>query len=89
MGWAFGWLRACYEGLPYYRGGAAFRQYEAGEPVTSDELDRFLPDILLRSNAAHRWGLGEVRLKERESSDRRKRQKRQKRQKRLNRLKRR
>jgi hypothetical protein len=51
---AFGWLRACYEGLPYYRGGAAFRQYEAGEPVTSDELDRFLPDIWLRSNAAHR-----------------------------------
>ncbi len=41
----FGWLRACYEGLPYYRGGDAFRQYEAGDPVTSDELDGYLPDI--------------------------------------------
>jgi transposase len=79
---AFGWLRTCYEGLPYYRGGDAFHQYEAGAPVTSDELDRFLHDIWLRSNRSHRWKLGKVRLKERESADRRKRQKR------LNRLKR-
>ncbi len=63
---AFGWIRACYEGLPYYRGGEASGQYEAGEPVTSVELDRFLPDIWLRSNPSHRWELGEVRLKERE-----------------------
>jgi|688.fasta_scaffold144557_1 transposase len=72
----FGWLRACYEGLPNYRGGEAFRQYEAGEPVTSDELDGYLPDIWLRSHPSHRWELGNVRLKERESADRRKRQKR-------------
>ncbi len=78
-----GCIRACYGGLPYFRGGEAFGQYEAGEPVTSDELDRFLPEIWLRSNPSHRWELGEVRLKERESADRRKRQKR------LNRLKRR
>jgi len=78
-----GCIRACYGGLPYYRGGEAFGQYEAGEPVTSDELDRFLPEIWLRSNPSHRWELGEVRLKERESADRRKRRKR------LNRLKRR
>ena len=52
-------------------------------PVTSDELDKFLPDIWLRSNPSHRWKVGTVRLKDRESADRRKRQKR------LNRLKRR
>ena len=70
---AFGWLHACCERFPYYRDGEAFGQYEAGEPVTSDKLDRFLPDIRLRSNPAHRWELGEVCLKEQESADRRKR----------------
>jgi hypothetical protein len=73
---AFGWLHACYEGLPYYRGGEALRQYEVGEPVTSDELDGYLPDTWLRSHSSHRWELGNVRQKERESADRRKCQKR-------------
>lgn len=69
----YGYTRAM-KGL-YYRGGEAFRQYEAWEPVTSDELDRFLPDIWFRRNPAHRWEFGEV-CRKRSDGHRRKRQER-------------
>jgi hypothetical protein len=69
----FGWLRACYERLPYHRGGEASRQSAANEPVTSDELDYLLPDVWLQANPGSRWEIDELRRRERESAERRKR----------------
>lgn len=61
----FAWLQAVFEHLPWHRGGAAFQQAAAGDPVTSDELDYLLPDLWLKSNPNHVWTIDALRRAER------------------------
>lgn len=61
----FAWLREVFSKLPYFRGGQAFQQSNAAQPVTSDELDELLPDRWLENNPAHTWTIDAVRRDER------------------------
>ena len=61
----FAWLRELFTKLPYHRGGEAFAQAAAKEPVVSDELDALLPDRWLIDNPQHTWTIDAVRREER------------------------
>ena len=51
----FAWLKDIFKKLPYHRGSEAFAQSAAGDPVTSDELDKLLPDRWIKSHPQHAW----------------------------------
>ena len=72
----FAWLRDVFTQLPYHRDGQAFAQADAGEPVTSTELDELLPDRWLKSHPEHIWTIDTVRRKERQAKEKQRRQKR-------------
>ena len=63
----FAWLKDLFTRLPYHREGEAFRQSEADEPVTSDELDYLLPDIWLQTHPENVWTIDAIRREEREA----------------------
>ena len=67
----FAWLKDLFTQLPYHRDGEAFAQVAAGEPVTSDELDSYLPDKWLEQNPQHKWTIDELRRKERKQKQKR------------------
>jgi transposase len=67
----FAWLRDVFETLPNYRGGEAFSQSRAGEPVTSDELDGLLPDRWLLSHPDCKWEIDTIRREERRQKEKR------------------
>lgn len=67
----FAWLRDLFTRLPYHRSGEAFAQSRAGETVTSDELDDFLPDNWLVANPSHTWTIDAIRREERKRQQRR------------------
>jgi hypothetical protein len=75
----FAWLRDVFTRLPSYRRGEAQGQCEAGESVTSAELDELLPDKWLAANPKHVWTIDEVRRKEREWKKRKGRKPKQRR----------
>lgn len=62
----FAWLKELFTKLPYHRDGEAFAQANAGQPVTSTELDYLLPDIWLSANPDHTWDIDEIRREERQ-----------------------
>lgn len=61
----FAWLRDLYTELPYHRDGEAFAQAQAGQPVTSTQLDHLLPDRWLQANPGSVWRVDEIRRAER------------------------
>lgn len=67
----FAWLRELFTRLPHHRGGEAFTQSHAHEPVTSDELDGYLPDLWLAANPTHVWTIDSLRRAERKDQERR------------------
>lgn len=69
----FAWLRDVFTKLPYHRDGEAFAQALTEEPVTSDELDEFLPDRWLVNHPQHAWTIDTIRRKERERKEKRRR----------------
>ena len=75
----FAWLQDLYTRLPYYRNDEAFAQALADEPVTSDELDAFLPDRWLIDHPQHAWTIDTIRREERKQKDNNRRRKRGKR----------
>lgn len=72
----FAWLKDIFTMLPYHRGGEAFTQSDADQPVTSVELDYLLPDQWLKSHPECVWTIDEVRRKERHQQEQRRRFKR-------------
>lgn len=72
----FSWLKDLFTRLPYHRAGDAFAQCNAGERVTSDELDYLLPDRWLERHPDQAWTIDEVRRVERKRSEKRRRLKR-------------
>jgi len=61
------WLTDVFTKLPYHRGSLAFKQADAGDCVTSTELDHLLPDRWLEKNPDSVWKIDEIRRSERES----------------------
>jgi transposase len=61
----FAWLRDLFTCLPSHRSGEAFAQSEAGEAVSSSELDDLLPDRWLQSHPACIWTIDVLRRAER------------------------
>ena len=72
----FAWLRDVFDKLPYHRGGQAFAQASAGEPITSEELDSLLPDRWLQSHPNHAWTMDAIRRKERQAKEKARRRNR-------------
>lgn len=72
----FAWLRDVFDKLPYHRGGQAFGQASAGEPITSEELDSLLPDRWLQSHPNHAWTMDAIRRKERQAKEKARRRNR-------------
>ena len=72
----FAWLRDLMEKLPAYRQSEAFSQASRGEPVTSDELDAFLPDRWLVTHPDCKWDIDAIRREERKRKETLKRRKR-------------
>jgi len=72
----FAWLRDVFDKLPYHRGGQAFAQASAGEPITSEELDGLLPDRWLQSHPNHAWTMDTIRRKERQAKEKARRRNR-------------
>jgi hypothetical protein len=72
----FAWLRDVFTRLPSHRQGEAQRQSDAGELVTSTELDGLLPDNWLVANPEHVWTIDEIRRKEREQKSKKPRRRR-------------
>ncbi len=62
----FAWLQSLFTQLPYHRAGEAFAQSNAGEAVTSDELDALLPDRWLPSHPDCLWTIDAIRRAERQ-----------------------
>lgn len=79
----FAWLKDLFTHLPAFRDGEAFRQAKNGEPVTSEELDQFLPDRWLEQHPDHRWTIDAIRREERRQKEQARRRNRNRRQKSL------
>jgi transposase len=69
----FAWLKEIFTRLPYHRGGEAYSQAAAEEPVTSQELDYLLPDKWLAANPSQAWQIDHIRRAERKPKPRRSR----------------
>ena len=65
----FAWLKELFTRLPLHRHGKAFKQFDAGLPITSAELDYLLPDLWLKENPKHKWDIDEIRRKERQKKE--------------------
>jgi hypothetical protein len=66
----FAWLKDVFTRLPYHRDGEAFRQAQAGERVTSEELDYLLPDRWLAEHPGYEWTIDALRREERHHKER-------------------
>lgn len=75
----FAWLKDLFTRLPYHRDGESFAQAASGQPVTSDELDRLLPDRWLVDHPEHAWTIDTIRREERKQKEKNRRRKRRKR----------
>ncbi len=72
----YAWLRDIFTQLPYHRAGEAFKQAEASEAVTSQELDYLLPDCWLKDHPTCTWEIDAIRRRERQQKERQRRFKR-------------
>ena len=73
----FAWLKDVFTRLPYHRCGEAFQQAQAGQRVSSTELDYLLPDRWLAELPDQQWTIDAIRRDERHQKDRSPRSRRQ------------
>lgn len=57
-----------------YRSGAAFSQPASRVPVSSDELDKLLPNRWLEAHPGCKWQIGDIRREEHRQKESRNRQ---------------